>query len=142
MAITAPFSGGCACGAIRYECSAEPILTANCHCQDCQRATGSAYSAELVVPKDALHLTKGTPTYYDRQADSNTTIKRGFCAECGSPVLIVNTLQPWFVIPASSLDDPSGFQPQMDIFTSRAQPWDYMNPDLPKFAEMPPVDDL
>jgi hypothetical protein len=82
MAITASFTGGCACGSIRYECSAEPIVTVNCHCQDCQRATGSAYSAELVVLKDALHLTKGQPTYYDRQSDSNTTIKRGFCAEC------------------------------------------------------------
>ena len=142
MAISVPFTGGCACGAIRYECSAEPMFSVNCHCRDCQHATGSAYSAELVVPKDALHLTKSTPTYYVRQSDSDTTIKRGFCAECGSPVLILNTIQPWSVIPAGGLDDPSEFQPQMDIYTSRAHAWDYMNPDLPKYAEMPPVDDL
>jgi hypothetical protein len=38
-----PFSGGCACGAIRYECSAAPIFALNCHCRDCQRATGKPY---------------------------------------------------------------------------------------------------
>jgi len=40
-----PFSGGCACGAIRYECAAEPLYMVNCECRDCQRATGSAYCA-------------------------------------------------------------------------------------------------
>ena len=44
-----PFSGGCACGAIRYSCAAEPLYMGNCHCRDCQRATGSAYFAAVIV---------------------------------------------------------------------------------------------
>ena len=67
MSISVPFTGGCACGAIRYECSAEPVLSFNCYCRDCQRATGSAHAAVLLVPKDALRLTQGTPTYYRRK---------------------------------------------------------------------------
>ena len=59
-----PFSGGCACGAIRYECSAEPLLPLNCHCRDCQRASGSAYAAVLAVPVAAFTLTKGDLKYH------------------------------------------------------------------------------
>ncbi len=46
----APFSGGCTCGAIRYECSTEPVVSWQCHCRDCQHASGSAFSAILYVP--------------------------------------------------------------------------------------------
>ncbi|WP_409878663.1 GFA family protein [Dendronalium sp. ChiSLP03b] len=49
--------GGCMCGAIRYECSAEPIAMGNCHCRDCQRATGSAFAAALLVPSSAVTIT-------------------------------------------------------------------------------------
>ena len=52
-----PFTGGCACGAIRYECSADPILSLNCHCRDCQRASGSPFATVLLVPQDAVKIT-------------------------------------------------------------------------------------
>jgi hypothetical protein len=133
-----PFTGGCACGAIRYQCTALPLRSVNCHCRHCQHATGSAYYAELLVPKDALILTKGSPRYYDKRADSGTVLRRGFCAECGSPVRILIGAQPFCSLAATSLDDPSWYEPEMDIYTSRAHPWDAMNPALPKFPEMPP----
>jgi hypothetical protein len=133
-----PFTGGCACRAIHYECAAAPLRAVNCHCRDCQRATGSAYYAELLVLSDAFNLTKGQPTYYAVTANSGRTLRRGFCPECGCPVLIRIADQPFLSIAAASLDDPSWYQPEMDIFTSRAHAWDYMNPSLPKFPEMPP----
>jgi hypothetical protein len=49
-------SGGCACGAIQYECSADPVLMLNCHCRDCQKASGSAYAAIAVLPKSAVQI--------------------------------------------------------------------------------------
>jgi hypothetical protein len=65
-------------------------------------------------------------------------MERGFCPECGSPVVINESADPSLVIiQAASLDDPSWVQPVMDIFTSSAQPWDHMNPVLPKFAREP-----
>ena len=132
-----PFSGGCLCGAIRYECSADPLLALNCHCRDCQRASGSAFASVLAVPKDALKIT-GEPKYHDVKADSGNTISRGFCPECGSPLFTKLSARPDLVgIRAASLDDPSWHKPAMDIYTSSAQPWDYMNPDLPKSPKMP-----
>ena len=105
-----PFSGGCACGAIRYECSAHPVFSWNCHCRDCQRASGSAFCPVLYVSKATLTIT-GKSKYYDVRAESGNQVSRGFCPECGSPVFIQAELVPdlqglW----AASLDDPSQFQ--------------------------------
>ena len=134
----APFSGGCACGAIRYACTAEPLLSLNCHCRDCQRETGSAFAPILAVPKAAFTLTHGSPQYFDLTADSGQTTRRAFCAACGSPLFGLPGSVPELVtIRVSSLDDPSEFRPSQDIYTASAQPWDYMNPDLPKVPKLP-----
>jgi len=132
-----PFSGGCACGAIRYECSAEPIVALNCHCRDCQRASGSAFCAVLYVPRTALTIS-GQSRYYEVRAESGNSVSRGFCPHCGSPVFIQAELVPDLQgLRAASLDNPSLFQPQMHVWTARAQPWDHMNPALRKFEKEP-----
>lgn len=66
------FSGSCQCGAVRYECAVEAVFTGNCHCRDCQKATGGAYVPVLAVPADALKIT-GDVKYYDSRADSGHT---------------------------------------------------------------------
>ncbi len=132
-----PFTGGCMCGAVRYECSAEPVMAGNCHCRDCQRASGGAFVSALAVPRNALKIT-GEVKYYDVKGDSGNTVSRGFCPNCGARLFgrpaVVSDL---IVIMAGSLDDPSWYKPGMDFYTASAQPWDYMNPDLPKFPQMP-----
>src|SRR5215470_15988622 len=130
-----PFSGGCACGAIRYECAAQPAFS--CHCRDCQRASGSAFCPVLYVPKAALTII-GKSTYYDVKAESGNLVSRGFCPECGSPVFIQAELVPslqglW----AASLDDPSQFQPSVQVWSGSAQPWDSLHPTLPQTAKAP-----
>jgi hypothetical protein len=57
------WTGGCACGAIRYACEGEPTLMFNCHCRDCQRASGSAYAAITIFPKTAVAVT-GEPRWF------------------------------------------------------------------------------
>lgn len=52
--MTAPLTGGCTCGAVRYECTAESVMAFNCHCRDCQRATGGPYVPAVVIPRSAL----------------------------------------------------------------------------------------
>jgi hypothetical protein len=132
------FSGGCACGAVRYECASEPLFMGNCHCRDCQRATGSAYFAAVSVSEPAFRLTTGTPSVYEKQADSGNTMRRMFCSQCGSPVFLTNSSRPNLVVLyAASVDDPSWVRPVRDIYTESAQPWDYMNPALAKFPKMP-----
>ncbi len=63
---------------------------------------------------------------------------RGFCPECGSPIQSSPDAVPNTVaLRVASLDEPGCFEPQMDVWTSDAQPWDDMNPALPNFEKYP-----
>ena len=61
-AMAAPMTGGCLCGAVRYECTGEPVFSLLCHCRDCQRQSGSAYAAAVRVPAVTFRVTRGEPT--------------------------------------------------------------------------------
>ena len=136
------FSGGCACGAIRYECSAAPVVALNCHCRDCQRVSGSAFCSVLYVPRTALTIS-GQSQYYEFRAASGNRVSRGFCPHCGAPVFLQAELAPDLQgLRAGSLDDPSWFRPQMQVWTARAQPWDHIDPALPRFAKEPTEEQL
>ena len=136
MAISVPFSGGCACGAVRYQCSAEPLAALNCYCRDCQWASGSAFSANLAVPAAALSLTAGEVRYYEGKSERGSAVWRGFCSDCGSPILTKGDITPDHVgLAAASLDDPSGYRPNAALWTASAQPWAHLNSELPKFAK-------
>lgn len=137
-----PYTGSCACGAITYSCVAEPAFSWNCHCRDCQRASGSAFCAVLYVPRTALTVT-GEATWHQVLAESGRRVTRGFCPTCGSPMFILADLVPdlqglW----AASLNEPARFQPQIDVWASRSQPWDVMSAALPKLAEAPNEDEF
>jgi len=135
-------NGGCACGAIRYECKSKPLLEYKCHCRACQRASGSGFVALLWVPIDRLKLTANKPRYYAVVADSGRQLKRGFCPTCGSNVLLLPDLPGIIFIVAASLDDPSEFKPQQAIWTSSAQPWDILDTCLQQFDDQFTPEDL
>ena len=132
------FEGGCACGAIRYRSESAPIYMGNCHCRDCQRATGTAYFAAVQVKADDFRMLQGEPGWYETLADRGHAMRRAFCPQCGSPLFLINTRREnvW-ILYAGSLDDPSWFKPSRDIYTDSAQPWDVMHEDLPKYPGMP-----
>jgi len=137
-----PITGGCACGAVRYEIKTEPALMLKCHCRDCQHVTGSGYAPAFLVPADALRVTQGQLRYHETPSIKREKHKRGFCPECGSRITggeFEKGDSPFVGVLASSLDDPSRFKPQMDIFVSDAQPWDQMDPAIPKFEQYPPT---
>lgn len=130
-------TGGCRCGAVRYECSAEPVVAGHCHCRQCQRASGAGHVSVIGVPKHALKVT-GEVRYFDHVADSGNTASNGFCPTCGSHLLGHSTGMPEIIaIKVGTLDDPGLFGPGMSIFTARAQPWDTIAPKLPAFNGMP-----
>jgi hypothetical protein len=131
------FAGGCACGAVRYECTAAPVFSWLCHCRDCQRASGSAFCPVLYVPKTALTIS-GESTYYDVQAESGNQVSRGFCPRCGSPLFIQAELVPQLQgLWAASLDEPRQFQPSVQVWSGSAQPWDCLHPTLPSIVKAP-----
>ena len=140
MPLSTPITGGCACGAIRYECTEGPMEMFCCHCRECQRASGGAYSPAMLFPVTAFKITQGTPKYHDRPSEAGGQHTRGFCPDCGSRLFgAVNPTFPFIGVVASSLDDPSIFKPAYHIFTADAQPWDIMDAALPKHEGYAPM---
>ena len=136
--MTTLITGGCICGAIRYECSTEPVLSGNCHCRDCQKTSGSGFSASIFVPIDAVKIA-GEVKYYDVNGDSGHNVSRGFCPICGSNVFGKPAIVAGIIgIRVGTFDDPSLYQPKMNIFTKNAQKWAFLDPNLPQFSDMPP----
>ena len=93
------------------------------------------------MPADAFRLTRGKLQYHFTESLKRGKHKRGFCADCGSRMTGAESDAPApseiVGVVAGSLDDPSWFRPQMDIFISDAQPWDQMDPVIPKYEQYP-----
>ena len=128
---TSEYSGGCACGAVRYTISAAPAFSFHCQCRQCQRATGTGHASLFVVPADAVSLS-GELRFHEQTADDGNTVSRGFCPLCGSPVAGKSSGHPDVMLfSAASLDDPALFQPEKVVWSMSRQPWDYTDPALP-----------
>lgn len=132
-------TGGCACGAVRYEIAAEPVFMNDCQCRDCQRTSGTGHGSYLTFAgRQAVTLT-GEASRWNIVADSGQVKTRGFCPVCGSPVFLTFTAMPdLFTVHAASLDDPGDFRPQVVTYAAAAQAWDRVDPALPAFERMPP----
>src|SRR3569832_909349 len=76
-------TGGCHCGAIKYEAEIDPGAIGLCHCTDCQVFSGSAFRATVAVKKENFKLT-GTPKLYVKTAESGNKRAQAFCANCGT----------------------------------------------------------
>ena len=132
-----PFSGGCACGTIRYVCSSEPLAMLNCHCKDCQQSSGAPFASGIVVSTKSIEVT-GLPNTYSVRASSGAQTVRSFCPSCGSPLFTTGTAMPDFTsIRFTTLDDSSDFRPALDIWTSRAASWVCLNEELPHVSQSP-----
>lgn len=134
------YTGGCACGAVRYEISGEPIFSNHCQCLDCQHKSGTGHGSYMTFAgRDAVKLA-GKATQWDMKGDSGNVKTRGFCPTCGSPVYLTFAAMPdFFTIHAASLDDPGRFKPQAVTYAMRGHAWDHLDPALTKFDKMPPM---
>ncbi|MEZ2296280.1 GFA family protein [Variovorax sp. RCC_210] len=133
------YTGGCACGAIRYEIPTEPLFQNHCQCRDCQHKSGTGHGSYLTFARGDVKQT-GEATLWDITGDSGNVKTRAFCLTCGSPVFMRFAAMPdVFTVHAASLDDPGLFQPQVVTYAVRAHAWDVLDPALPKFDRMPPM---
>ncbi len=122
--VALPIPGGCACGAVRYELSAPPLMIYNCHCTNCQKITGSAFTVAATVFENALAFTKGAPKRVSWTADSGNERFGLFCGDCGSR--IANGQTPtigMLSLRTGTFDDTSWVEPVGDIWTKSAQGW-------------------
>ncbi len=117
-------TGGCLCGAVRYEMAGDPAMQLVCHCSHCQKQAGSAFSTIVGVPEAAMTVTRGAPKSYVDHGESGKTVERQFCADCGSPLFSKVEVSPGMVwIKTGTFDDPSWFAPAAHIWTRSRQAW-------------------
>jgi hypothetical protein len=121
-------TGGCQCGAVRYELLSAPEKSHVCHCRMCQKAVGNVFAALVGAPKDKIRWTKGQPTFF---ASSNLAT-RGFCAACGTPLSFAyNKPDARFYVTIGSLDDPAAVPIEMQFGTESRIPWVDFCEDVP-----------
>jgi hypothetical protein len=133
-------SGGCLCGAVRFEGRAFTRSAYYCHCTICQKSAGAPFEIGVLIKSGTLRFTKGELTYYQ----SSSFGKRGYCAVCGSRLLWapMDVRDEWSTnVAVCSLDKPSDVQPCCHTYTDTMLPWLNIADGLPRFTEreMPAV---
>lgn len=133
-----PYTGGCACGAIRYSIAGEPLFANHCQCRDCQRESGTGHGSYATFARAGVTVT-GEAKKWDMVGDSGNVKTRAFCPECGLAVYMTFAAMPdIFTIRAASLDEPARYKPQAVTYAVRAYDWDHLDSSLTKFETMPP----
>ena len=131
--MSAKYSGGCLCGAVRYQAEVEPKFSFNCHCRDCQKASGGAFAPIAFFAQSQFSI-QGEVKYYQSLGASGQNVRRGFCPNCGSNLFGLPEIAAEMIsIRAGTLDDPELFQPKFEIFTSHANKWGHLNQTIPHF---------
>ena len=120
-------TGGCLCGAVRYELSAPALFGGFCHCIDC-RKTSSSHSLKVT----------GETRGYSSMGDSGNPVTRVFCPTCGAGIYSKGARPGVVMLKAGTLDDPENFKPMATVYASRAPSWDQPREGLPAFPQMPP----
>ena len=132
-------TGGCNCGAVRFELTAPPTGAAYCHCTRCQRRSGAAAGATAFLSPGSFRLLAGEDRLKSWTPDDGN--EKWFCGECGSSVF---TRVPGATEPAGvrmgSFDQDPGVRPSLRQFTAYAAPWEPIPDDgLPRYAERRPT---
>ena len=131
-------TGGCLCGAVRYEISAQPIMARMCYCRVCQYFACGNAAVNVAFPSAAVTLT-GTLKDYVSTADSGAEMHRRFCPECGVHLTTAAASRPEILmIRTGTLDDPSLITPTAAIWTDSAPRWACIDPALARIARQPP----
>lgn len=133
-----PYTGGCACGAVRYSITSEPLFANHCQCRDCQRESGSGHGSYATFARAGVTVA-GEAKIWDMVGDSGNVKTRAFCPTCDLAVYMTYAAMPdIFTIRAASLDEPARYKPQAVTYAVRAYDWDHLDSSLTKFETMPP----
>jgi hypothetical protein len=126
-------SGGCLCGAVRYEIDGRISPIALCHCSKCRKANGSAFHSGALCRKTRFRWVSGEDSICTYCTPSGYTTR--FCRKCGSPVPNFQDAGEYVVLHAGALDQDPGSRPIHHFFVGSKAPWYEITGDLPRFEE-------
>ena len=125
--------GGCACGAVRYRLTSDPLFTHCCHCLSCQRQTGSAFVINLLIETDRVELVARDPQPVDVPRDDGSTQRIFRCPACQVAVFSQYGRPEVRFVRGGTLDEPSSVAPDVHIFTRSKLPWVTLPSSTPAF---------
>ncbi len=126
--------GGCACGAVRYRLTSGPLFVHCCHCRDCQRQTGSAFAVNALIETDHIELLAGELHILPVPTDSGRPHDIYRCPRCEVALWSDYGHQPWLrFVRVGTLDDPTAFRPDVNIYVRSKLPWMMLPADVPQF---------
>ena len=133
-----PLTGGCGCGAVRFELDAPPLVAVYCHCTRCQRRSGTNAGASARVDPASFRLVAGEEQLRAWQADGG--LEKVFCGACGSGVLARRGDDgAVLVVRMGAFDGDPGVRPSAHQYTNYAAPWQPIPDDgLPRYPERMP----
>ncbi len=126
MPVNQPVSGGCQCGAIRYELHGESKMLYACHCSDYQTQSSSAFGMSLIVAPESLRFVSGEQRLraWDTRGDDGAIKRCYFCPDCGTRIYHgSDRADDDISIKAGTLDDTSKLRPVAQIWLRSAQTW-------------------
>lgn len=116
------FTGACHCGAIHFEVHSDPKLIVNCHCDDCKRRNGSAFSTYMAVIESDLKIAKGRDQLKKYQVAESG--EKYFCGECGTPIYNKNYRVPGlYLVFYGASSTTNHFTPSVNVFCSSKHQW-------------------
>ena len=132
------FTGQCACAAVKFEFNTDPAFIANCHCNDCKRASGGEMATFFGIPEDDFTVVSGKTKAFHYVANSGKGLDRNFCPECGSRLFTTNleSFPKTVFVQLGCLDQPNLIVPRLEMFTKRRLAWNKPL-DMPQFEDMP-----
>jgi hypothetical protein len=115
--------GSCCCGQLAVVARGEPVRISMCHCQACQRRTGSVFGAQARFPAGQVE-TSGRSNVYVRTADSGNTITSHFCPDCGSTVYYRLQVAPdTIAVVVGAFAAPAFPAPRVSVYDEQRHPW-------------------
>lgn len=131
-------SGRCLCNGIRYSFARKAVLSAHhCHCDDCKKSTGSGKATILLLPEQALKL-EGQVKFYTVVGSAGSHVTRGFCPQCGSPLVsFVKEAAEIRFVKAGSLDDSSWVRVDSSYWQQSATEWSPIDNSIPCYKGNP-----
>lgn len=133
----ARYTGGCLCGAVRYEAEGNPSFAGLCYCADCRKASGSGFIPFMGFASDAVRFS-GETRQFRSKSFCGTDAVRNFCPACGGLVFGGEVgKDASHTIYAGSLDDPALFHPTIAIFVRDRPAWVMISSDLKVFESLP-----
>ena len=136
-------TAACRCGQLEAECTGEPVRISVCHCLDCKKRSGSAFSYQARWPEARVRIS-GDYREWERVADSGNRARYRFCPQCGSTVAYTNDSFPGAIaIPAGGFADPDFPAPRYSVYENRKHHWveikgdDVDRSDTPSIVRQP-----